>query len=161
MRRITSLLAMLMIGLLALFASGCTAPEPKAADEVQEQIEGGTDEAQTSVDASLTAVRQKVTEFIEAGDGLETRVDGFQIKSDLREIERKLTSALEQSGDAKVATVEEISDGFENLIVRVETAAGKAPAGGELQAELTDLAARMRQAQTELGEAVAGYESAP
>lgn len=151
----------LMIIALMMAASGCAQSQPKAADEVQEQIEDTTDDQQASVDATLTAVRQKVSDFIDAGDGLETRVDGLQIKSELREIERKLTSALEQSGDAKVAAIEEISDGFENLIVRVETAAGKAPAGGELQAELTDLAARMRQAQTELGEAAAEQKTAP
>lgn len=160
MRTATASLALAMLALVAMLASGCAESQPKAADQVQEEIEETTDAKQASVDATLTAVRQRVSDFIGVGDGLESRIDGLKIKSELREIEDKLTSALEESGDKKVAAIEEISDAFENLIVRVETAADRAPADGKLQAELNDLATRMREAQAELGDAAAEYRSA-
>lgn len=150
------LIAALAIGMLV----GCSAPsEPTAVEPVQEGIEEQADTQQAAVDEALNAAQATVNELVSLGDGLETRVTGLQVKSDLQELQRKITNAIEQTGDAKIAALEELSDAFNNLIYRVEMAAGKAPAGGALQTELNDFAAKLKSAQADLAAAAASAEA--
>ncbi len=136
--------------------AGCAPQTPTAVDPVTEEIEAQTDQQQSTVDDALNSAQATVNELITIGDGLETRIDGLQVKSGLQEIQRKLTRALEQTGDAKVAAVEEISSALNDLISRIETAASKAPAGGELQTELNGYAQQLKDVQASLTEAASG-----
>lgn len=152
------LVALASLVLVALI--GCASgeePQPSAGEQVEEQVEESTDAKQAAVDEAINSAQSAVSQLITVGDGLETRVDGLQVKSDLQELQRKLTAAQEQTGDAKVAAIDGLSETFDNLIYRVEMAAGKAPAGGELQTELNDLAARLKAAQADLADAAASY----
>jgi len=161
MRNIKALLALVIItALAAMTLVGCSQPtEPTAIDQTQDQVEEQTDQNQATVDEALNSAQAAVSEYVSMGDGLETRVNGLKVKSDLQEIQRKLTNAIEQTGDQKVAALEELSEAFNNLIYRVEMAAGKAPAGGELQTELNDFATKLKGTQATLADAASSYEA--
>lgn len=161
MNKAMRLLVLLMSGaLIATAVVGC-APEqePSAVVPAKEAVEEDAAQKEATVDEVLNSAQAAVNDYIEAGDGLETRVNGLQIKSDLQEIQRKLTSAINEAGDKKTAALQELSTAFESLIYRVDTAASKLPAGGEVQTELTAFSAKLKDTQASLAAAAASYEA--
>jgi outer membrane murein-binding lipoprotein Lpp len=160
MRKTGWLLALLAVVVLSvMLLSGCSEQTPTAVEPATEEIEQTADEKQAEVDAALNDAQDKVSELAAAVGGLEARIDGLQLNSDLQEIQRKLTAAIEESGDKRAATLEEISDVFNTLIYRVDTAAAKLPAGGTVQTELTDFSTKLKDIQTSLADAAASYEA--
>lgn len=145
--------------LAAMLLTGCNEQTPTAVEPATEEIEKTADEKQADVDVALNSAQDKVSELAAAVGGLESRVDGLQLNSDIQEIQRKLTSAIEESGDKKAALLEELSDAFNNLIYRVDTAAAKLPVGGPVQTELTDFSTQLKDIQTSLADAAASYEA--
>ena len=139
---------------------GCASEQPTAVEPASQEIEEQSQQDQAVVDDALNSAQAAVAEFVSVGDGLETRVTGLQLRSDLQEIQRKLTNAIEQTGDAKIGALEELSSAFTDLIDRVETAAGKAPAGGEIQTELNAFAQQLKDVQASLAQAAAEYDPA-
>ena len=133
--------------LFAIAASGvlggCTQQQKSAVDAAKQQVDQTTSQKQASVDATLNAVQDKVKQLSSAAGDLEARVNGLQLNCDLQEIQRKLTAAIGEAGDKKKAAIDEISNAFNDLIARVDTAAGKLPAGRT----------RAHQARGVLGEA--------
>jgi chromosome segregation ATPase len=153
------LLAILVVtGLSAIALTGCA---QKSADNkpVQEQVQQQTEQKQASVDEALNSAQAKVKEIASAAGDLEARVNGLQVSSDLQEIQRKLTNAIGEAGDKKKAALEEVSTFFNDLIARVDTAAGKLPQGGPVQTKLTDFSAKLKDAQTSVSAAAASYEA--
>jgi len=159
MRRATRSLLLVGLALLAAFSMTACAQEPTAVEPAQDAVEEQADQTQESVDSVLNTAQDTVSELITVGAGLETRIDGLQINSDLQEIQRKLTSAIEGAGDKKVAALEEVSDAYNTLIYRVDTAAAKLPEGGAVRTELEDFSAKLKDAQVALADAAASYEA--
>lgn len=138
---------------------GCTQQQQDAADTAKQKVEQTTTEKQASVDAKLNAVQDKVKQLSSAAGDLEARVNGLQLNSDLQEIQRKLTAAIGEAGDKKKTAIDELSNAFNDLISRVDTAAGKLPAGGPVRTKLEDFSAKLKDAQASLTEAAASFEA--
>ena len=163
MRRTGWLIAILAIAVLAALglggcSSGSETTEP-ADEQIQEQIDQTTEQQQQSVDEILNSAQEKVDELVSAVGGLEARVSGLQINSDLQEVQRKLNDAVDEAGDKKKAAIEELSDLFNNLIYRVDLAAGKLPEGGPVRTELEDFSQQLKDVQADLADAAASYEA--
>lgn len=153
------LLPILMLTLvIALALTGC-AKAQTALDTAKDKVNTQTEEKQAAVDAALNSAQDTVRTLAAAVGGLEARVSGLQINSDLQEIQRKLSAAIQDVGDKKVAALNELSDAFGNLIGKIQTAAGKLPAGGVLQTELNDFATKLMSTQANLAAAAASYEA--
>ncbi len=159
MRRRGWLLAALTLTVLVAVAlTGC-AKAQTAVDTAKEKVKTQTEQKQAAVDQALNSAQDTVGQLAAAVGGLEARISGLQINSDLQEIQRKLTAAIQDVGDKKVAALNELSTAFNNVIGKVETAAGKLPAGGVLQTELNDFAAKLKSTQASLAAAAASYEA--
>jgi hypothetical protein len=139
---------------------GC-APEsePSAVVPATEAVEEQTSQQQASVDEALNSAQAAVNELVSVGDGLESRIKGLQIKSDLQEIQRKLTDAIGEAGDKKVAALDELSTAFDSLIYRLDMAAGKLPEGGTVRTELEGFSQQLKDTQASLAAAAASYEA--
>jgi len=153
-----SLLLVALTALVAVSLMAC-AQEPTAVEPAQDAVEEQTDAQEQSVDDALNAAQDAVNDLVTLGDGLETRVTGLKVNSDLQEIQRKLTAAIDETGDKKVAALEAVSDAFNNLIFRVDTAAAKLPEGGAVRTELEDFSTRLKDAQTSVADAAAAAEA--
>jgi len=161
MTKTTRLLALIIAGVLAATAMVGCAPdqEPAAVVPATEAVEEQTEQDQAAVDEALNSAQAAVNEYVSLGDGLETRVNGLQINSDLQEIQRKLTDAIGEAGDKKVAALEEVSTAFDSLIYRVDLAASQLPEGGPVRTELEDFSQKLKDTRTSLAEAAASYEA--
>jgi len=158
MRKTARLLGLVaIIVLLALALVGCQ--QEDAVGPAKEQVEQQTEETQQSVDEILNSAQDKVDQLVSAVGGLEARINGLQIKSDLQELQRKLNDAVEEVGDKKVAALEQLSDGFNDLIARVDMAASKLPEGGPVRTELEDFSRQLKDVQTDLSDAAASAEA--
>ena len=144
---------------LAAALGGCTEQQKNAADTAKQKVEQTTTEKQASVDATLNAVQDKVTQLASAAGDLEARVNGLQLNSDLQEIQRQLTNAIGEAGDKKKTAIDEISNAFNDLISRVDTAAGKLPEGGPVRTKLEEFSAKLKEAQASVTEAAASMEA--
>ncbi len=138
---------------------GCTQQQESTVDAAQQQIDQTTSQKQASLDATINAVQDKVKQLSSAAGDLEARVNGLQLNSDLQEIQRKLTAAVGEAGDKKKAALDEIANAFNDLISRVDTAAGKLPEGGPVRTKLEEFSAKLKNAQTSLTEAAASMEA--
>lgn len=146
--------------LAALTACGQQSDTDKSAGEqVQQKVEEQSDQSQQAVDDALNAAQDKVGELAAAAGGLEARIDGLQVNSDLQEIQRKLGNAIDGAADKKVAAIQELSDSFSNLIYRVDLAAGKLPEGGPVRTELEDFSKQLTSIQSDLAAAAASSEA--
>ena len=162
MRRPWRLFLILALSLLissALTACAQESTTESASDQAQEQVKSKTEQAQESVDKVLNSAQDTVDKLVKVAGGLEARVDGLQIKSDLQQIQRKLNDAIDERGDKKTAAIEKLSDSFTDLIYRVETAAERAPSGGVVESELNDLAQKLRDVQKKLADVAASSEA--
>lgn len=158
MRWIRQMVAIVaMAALASTVLVGCD-QAPTAVDAAKEQIQQQTEQKQATVDEALNSAQATVTALASAVGGLESRVNGLQVNSDLQEIQRKLTNAIGQAGDKKKAAIEELSQKFDELISRIDTAAGKLPVGGAVQTELTELSSKLKDVQTNLNAAAASIE---
>lgn len=152
--------AVLAIAVLAAIAlSACAPTTPTAVDAAKEQVDQKTEQKQASVDATLNSAQDKLGELAKSVGGLEARVNGLQVNSDLQEVQRKLTNAIGESGAKKKDALDALSTSFNDLIAKVEAAAAQLPEGGAVQTELTDFATQLRAVQTSLAEAAASYDS--
>ena len=153
---VLSILAVTLLLVVAL--TGCGEKEPTAVEPAAEQIEQQADQTEANVDETINAAQEKVSELAAAVGGLEARISGLQVNSDLQEIQRKLTSAIDEAGDKKVAALEDLSTAFANVIAKVDEVAAKLPEGGPVQTELKDFSAKLTDVQTSLADAAASYE---
>jgi chromosome segregation ATPase len=154
MNRTTKLIAFFAaMMLLPLAVAGCTQAPPKAVEPAKQAVDQQTEQTQASVDATLNAIQDKVTELAKTAGGLETRVNGLQVNSDLQGIQRQLTDAIGQTGDKKKAALDQLSTSFDNVIAKLDEAAAKLPAGGQAQAELTSFSQQLKDIQAELAAA--------
>lgn len=162
MNRTMRLCALALAGLLTITATvGCSEKQPTVVEPIQEEIEQESEATQQSVDDALNAAQATVNELVTAGDGIETRVDGLQIKSDLQELQRKLTSAIDEAADKKVAALDELTGAFADLIAKVDTAAAKLPVGGPVRTELEDFSRTLKETQSSLAAASAEASGTP
>lgn len=163
MRRVRRSFVVVIIAALALMAlTACsqqTETEKSAGQQVEEQVEEQSGQSQQAVDDALNAAQDQVDELAAAVGGLEARISGLQIKSDLQEIQRKLTNAIDGAADKKVDAIEELSASFNNLIYRVNLAAGKLPEGGPVRVELEDFSKQLTSIQSDLADAAASIEA--
>ena len=161
MNKTARLFALVVIGALVATALVGCAPEgePSAFVPATEADEEQTEQQQATVDEALNAAQAAVNELVTIGDGLETRINGLQVNSDLQEIQRKLTDAIGEAGDKKVAALEELSTAFDSLIYRVDNAAAKLPEGGPVRTELESFSQKLKDTQASLAEAAASYEA--
>ena len=161
MNKTARLFALVVIGALVATALVGCAPEgePSAVVPATEAVEQQTEQRQATVDEALNAAQAAVNELVTIGDGLETRINGLQVNADLQEIQRKLTDAIGEAGDKKVAALEELSAAFDSLISRVDSAAAKLPEGGPVRTELEGFSQKLKDTQASLAEAAASYEA--
>jgi DNA repair exonuclease SbcCD ATPase subunit len=151
-------LTVVAIACVAVMALAACAPKtPTAVEPVKQQIDQQTQQKQASVDEILSSAQATVTALASAVGGLEARVNGLQVNSDLQGIQRQLTDALAQSGAKKKDALDQLSQAFTALIEKVDTAAAKLPAGGTVNTELTDFAMKLKGVQASLAEAAASY----
>jgi len=146
-----ALFAVLIMTVAAL--AGCQ-QTPPGAQEAVDQIKAGAEAKQAAVDQAINAVQKSVGEAADKAGGLEAQVKGLQIKSDLQQIQRDLEGAIGQTADKKAEAVRSIAATFDGIIVKIENAAAEAPAGGQLQTDLNELAGKLRAGQAALAAAV-------
>ena len=159
MRRRPQLLAVLALTLLAATALTACSQNSTTTQPAKEQIQQQTQQKQQAVDDALNSAQAKVKELAAAVGGLEARISGLQVSSDLQEIQRKLTAAIGEAGDKKVAAIDQLSSSFDNLIAKVDTAAAKLPSGGPVRTELEGFSAKLKDVQKSLADAAASYET--
>ena len=111
------------------------------------------------MDEALNSAQAKVSDLAAAAGGLEARISGLQVNSDLQELQRKLTAAIGDAGDKKKQAIDELSSSFNDLIARVEAAAAKLPEGGPVRTELDDFVAQLKDVQANLATAAASLEA--
>lgn len=157
MRRFLVVLAIVAVASVALTA--CAPQTPTAVEPAKDQVDQQTSQDQATVDDALNSAQAKVSELAAAAGGLEARVNGLQVNSDLQEIQRKLTAAIGDAGDKKKQAIDELSGSFNDLIARVEAAAAKLPEGGPVRAELDDFVVQLKDAQASLATAAASYDA--
>jgi chromosome segregation ATPase len=160
MRRALRSVAALAFVLVAAVAVGACAPQtPTAVEPAKQALDQQTQQEQASVDATLNAVQDKVTELAKTVGDLEARINGLQVNSDLQEIQRQLTAAIGEAGDKKKAALDQLSASFNNLISKVDAAAAQLPAGGPVQTELAGFSQKLKDIQADLATAAASAEA--
>lgn len=152
-------LAILTVALVAAVALAGCAKQQSTVDAAKQKVEQQTKQAQASVDEALNSAQAKVKDLSSAVGGLEARVNGLQLNSDLQEIQRKLTNAIGETGAKKKAALEELSTSLNNLIAKVDTAAAKLPAGGPVRTKLEDFSKKLKDIQASLAAAAASVET--
>jgi chromosome segregation ATPase len=150
-----------LVAFAAMALTACSSGEPTAVEPAAEEIETQVEEQQSTVDETLNSAQATVGELAAALGGLEARINGLQVNSDLQEIQRKLNNAIEETGDRKIAALEELSAAFDNVIAKIDAAATKLPEGGELRVKLEDFSGQLKDVQTSLAEAADSYETTP
>lgn len=159
MRKTMWLLAVLATAAaIAIVTTGCT-QQSATVDKAKEQVEQKAAGQEAAVDAKLNSAQDKVKELASGVGGLEARISGLQISSDLQEVQRKLNNAIGEAADKKKAAIDELSTRLNGLIERVDSAAGKLPAGGPVRTELEDFSAKLKDVQTDLADAAASLEA--
>ena len=99
MKRFVVVLAVVIVASLALTA--CAPQTPTAVEPAKEQVDQQTSQDQATVDEALNSAQAKVSDLAAAAGGLEARISGLQVNSDLQELQRKLTAAIGDAGDKK------------------------------------------------------------
>jgi hypothetical protein len=153
-KTVLALASVTTAALVVAALAGCTQTSTET-PPAQQQIEQNTQQKQQTVDETLNSAKTKVDELVAAVDSLEARINGLGAKSDLTEIQRKLTNAIGEAGDKKVAALNELSAAFATLITKIDTAAAKLPAGGAVRTELEAFSQKLKDAQTAVSDAAA------
>ncbi len=153
------LAVLIVIALAAVLLTGCSQDQQNAVDAAKQKVDQKTTQTQATVDEKLNAAQAKVKNLSSAVGGLEARVNGLQLSADLQELERKLTAAIGEAGDKKKAALDEVSNRFNDLISKVDTAAGKLPAGGPVRTKLEEFSAKLKDAQASVTQAAASMEA--
>jgi hypothetical protein len=157
-RRLSVVIVGAAISLAAL--AGC-AQQPTAVQPAKQQVDQQTQQTQASVDATLNAIQDKVTQVAKTAGDLEARVNGLQVNSDIQGIQRQLTDAIGAAGDKKKAAIDKVSASFDSLIAKVDAAAAKLPPGGPVQTQLTTFSQQLKDVQTSLATAAASVSASP
>ena len=161
MRKAQLLLAGLVLIVLATASlTGCS-KQPSAASSTKNQVQQQTQQTQASVDATLNAVQDKVTQLAATVGGLDARVKGLQLNSSIQDVQRKLTDAIGQVGDAKQTAIDGVSTALNNLIQKVDTAAAKLPQGGPVQTALSDFSTKLKDAQASVASVATSSTTTP
>lgn len=154
MRRIVSVLAVLMLLASAMMLTACGSDEQDAAEPVPGGSEQQTDQRR-SIDEVIEDAATRVGNLAATVGVLESRVDGLQIQDSLEQLESDLNAAAEEVGDRKVEAVEKLSARFDEITGRIDTAAGKLPDGGPVRRELEGFSQKLKDVQAELAAAAA------
>ncbi len=151
--------ALVVAALSAVLLTGCSPDQQNAVDAAKQKVDEQTTQSQATVDEKLNAAQATVKELSSAAGDLEARINGLQLNAELQELQRKLTDAIGEAGDKKKAALDELSNSFNDLVSRVDTAAGKLPAGGPVRTKLEDFSAKLKDAQASVAQAAASMEA--
>lgn len=154
MRRIVTVLAVLMLLVSATMLAACGSEEPDST----EPASGGTGEQteqRRTLDEVLEDAATRVGNLAATVGALESRVDGLQVKDDLEQLESDLNAAADEVGEKKVEAVENLSARFDKVTGQIDSVASRLPEGGPVRTELEKLSQRLKDVQAELAKAAA------
>jgi len=140
------LLAILVVA-LAVFA-GCVQSDQEKAVEATVEVQ------QENIDTAFTAMETLVTEAAELAGGLPSQEAKAElIVEDLAEINTRLTDAIAQEAEDKVAALEDVAAALETVQSTVEEV--KSEASEEVQASLDELQSKLEDAAQAIQDEIA------
>jgi hypothetical protein len=137
-------------------AAGCAAPTGPVANTASEQIKKKTASQEATVNAAIEKARSAVSTVAATVGTVEAKQSAQKIDAKLKQLQDQLTSALHETGTAKITAVKNVSAAFNTAVKDIDDAANAAPAGSARQTALLKLSAKLKSAQAELAAAVAG-----